>query len=494
MGGVVDLDPVGARGGPALSASVTGGSFGTAAAAVRGRLDAPTSRLAAAATVQASAGDFSFQRNLTPAIPGGRWVDETRAGAASRLAAGLVHAVMDVPGGTVALTGLGAAAHRQVPGMVGFPTPGATDDTWRGLAGAVYHGAPTGPAALRLSARGWMGADGDAYDPGPTPTPAAGTAATSARTAVGAAVGARALVLGQVATAHLEATFEHLDTQATPAERASAALVLTDTAWLAGDRLAVDGALRLEAFTGHGLEALPSLGVRVRLGPGLRLEANAARAVRMPTLYELHADTALIRANPDLVPETAWTGDLAAVLHGAAGRLRVAVYASREHQLIAYELYPPLRLSPENLRDARIVGVEVGGHLALPLGFALDGAYAFTGATVLGDVPNESGRALPGRPPHRGLVRLAFHRGRIDAFIQGEAQAAYPRNRANTRFVPARLLFGLGARVRVWRGLTVAAEVDNLFDDQRLQDVFGYPLPGRGVRISLRYTLPGAQP
>jgi outer membrane cobalamin receptor len=91
-------------------------------------------------------------------------------------------------------------------------------------------------------------------------------------------------------------------------------------------------------------------------------------------------------------------------------------------------------------------------------------------------------------------VRLAFHRGRIDAFIQGEAQAAYPRNRANTRFVPARLLFGLGARVRVWRGLTVAAEVDNLFDDQRLQDVFGYPLPGRGVRISLRYTLPGAQP
>ncbi|MBT6630517.1 MAG: TonB-dependent receptor, partial [Gemmatimonadetes bacterium] len=64
-------------------------------------------------------------------------------------------------------------------------------------------------------------------------------------------------------------------------------------------------------------------------------------------------------------------------------------------------------------------------------------------------------------------------------------------DRANLRPIAARTIHGAGIRRQFGKGMSVAAEISNLTDNG-VADLWGYPLPGRSVSISLSVEHPSS--
>jgi len=69
-----------------------------------------------------------------------------------------------------------------------------------------------------------------------------------------------------------------------------------------------------------------------------------------------------------------------------------------------------------------------------------------------------------------------------------DAQSEQALNRSNTASLAPRAFVGAALAYTLRPGLELSAEARNLLDDQRQQDLFGYPLPGRAFRVTLQYT------
>ncbi|RMG20218.1 MAG: TonB-dependent receptor [Deltaproteobacteria bacterium] len=498
------MEPIGAVGsgasGPCLSLTLEGGSFGTVAGALTAQGTAGSWQVAGGVDLRRSDGDFLYARDLTPNLPDDPWVVEQRRNNASAAATVLVDAVRSGDEGRTRITVLGHRGERGAPGLVGYPTAGATSEATRLAAGLETAGrSSAGPLALTT----WLSYDAQAYDPGEDPAPGAGSAAAYGRSTVGAqlvqhvARGPHHLRLGlRGETESLEISQARRWTRV-PA-RAAAALYGAET-YALGPAWTLLGALRIEAWSDGPLWLSPRLGARYDppRAPGeagFALFANLGQGVRMPTLFERYGESAFLRPNPELRPERAWTVDLGAEWRGLPGggvglSLRGALFASLYEDLITYELFPPFRLKPFNTRSARILGAEVEASLSWgPLRAWL--AYAFTEARALSGSPWEAGRALPYRPPHRGSGGCVLSVWRLEIFTEAEGQSTYARNRTETLFVPGWITLATGLRLRLTERFEFSAVVENLLDDQRRQDVFGFPLPGRSFLASLRFTPP----
>ena len=63
------------------------------------------------------------------------------------------------------------------------------------------------------------------------------------------------------------------------------------------------------------------------------------------------------------------------------------------------------------------------------------------------------------------------------------------RNQFDSAFLPAQLFFNAGIGARAYGPLWLDLEVKNLLDDQTLEDLFQYPLPGRSIALIARARL-----
>ena len=481
LGGVIRLEPLRPTQAPWLRAHLTGGSLGTAALALSAATRGRPWTVAAGVDLRASEGEFVFERDRTPNLPSDPWSSELRTNNDSQGLTFLGNALYTGDGARTRFLLLAHAGNRGVPGMVGYPTPGARSATQRLLAGFERRSPALGGA---LVGRGYVSNTAYAYDPGESPAPAAGPALWSDRTVAGLEVH-----LGRMLGAHfmrlaLSGEAESLLTGTAPWARADAAISMSDTLEISRE-LTAFAALRLEGWTSGTALLSPRLGLRYVPSHPWSLFANLGRATRMPTLFELYGESALLRPNPELRPERASTIDIGATYRDGHLDLRLTIFASLYEDLISYELYPPLRLKAFNVRGARILGVEAEGRFDLsPLKISL--AYTYTDARAFSPRTWEDGAPLPYRPPHRLSTRATLSIWRLELFAEVQAKSATPRNRTATLFLPEYTSIGAGARLSFPTGFEVRLAGENLLDDRRRQDVFGYPLPGRTLLVSVR--------
>jgi outer membrane cobalamin receptor len=260
------------------------------------------------------------------------------------------------------------------------------------------------------------------------------------------------------------------------------------------------------------ITAMPRGGVLWRPVPVLAIKANAGRYLRPPDFTELFGDRGTIVGNPDLQPERGTQIDLGArvVLDGPiTAIIEVAGFHNRSENMIAFVQNSQQTMRPINLGQASLMGLEAAARLVL-----FDWVESHTSATrTWSENQSEAkayrGNQLPGVPQWEVHQSTALtlgpwaRMGHSLSYTDGNYW-----DRTNWYRAAPRTIHGLFARARpLPGGPELEMEVRNLFDHlvertprnpldpqdkamvlQGLDDFHGYPLAGRTVLFSLRWS------
>ena len=261
----------------------------------------------------------------------------------------------------------------------------------------------------------------------------------------------------------------------------------------------------------------PRLASLVFLREDVTLKGSGGRYARLPTLLELFGDRGYVLGNPELQPESGFSGDLGVVFApGSAGHgvdrlhAEVAGFALRPRHAIVFAAQNGLVSRARNLEGADIRGLETALSLRLWRTLTVAGNYTLTGSRVRSSEVL-AGNRLPQRPRHRLYGRAELARRWLDrlAVLWGEVSVASGTflDEANLYELPARTLASAGLKHELGRGLLLGLEVANLSDERveylalrpppspelasvprAVSDYFGYPLPGRAFYARLEWT------
>ncbi len=307
-----------------------------------------------------------------------------------------------------------------------------------------------------------------------------------------------------------------------PAVRGLFALAVADELSLLDDRLVLYGGVRLDLrasalLVGSNGAALPDqdrfdwfLSPRVNLRwvahKHVTLRASVGRYVRFPSLLEQFGDGAFLLGQPTLRPESSWGGDLAATLRGKTrriqGGLELSLFGRRSTDLIAY-VPGGTTVSPINVGDAQVLGVEARGDLQLAGLVDLACAYTYLDARDHTAGAPSDGKRLAGRAPHALDLRVGLRGGPFRLAYELDFLSSVPRDSLTLNELPPRVLHGLSASYHAGR-FELLVEVRNLADTRVVQlplggsaragetapyalvDFYNFPLPGRAIYATAR--------
>lgn len=222
---------------------------------------------------------------------------------------------------------------------------------------------------------------------------------------------------------------------------------------------------------------------------GIRLHGSARSSFTPPAMADqFFRQGVAVEPNPELrgerVPlelEVGATARLAWPLRTDAG---VTLFRGDVRDMIVWA--PDFRFvwRPRNT-DVRRWGGEAWTEVALLPGLRARASYAL--AAVIYDSPGSSGAQLAYRPRHTGHVALEASRGDWRASLTSDYTGErYPTAARVNRLSPywrTGLSAGREWRLGDWRG-ALSLNVDRLLD-QRDSMIFGYPEPGRTLRLRL---------
>jgi iron complex outermembrane receptor protein len=242
--------------------------------------------------------------------------------------------------------------------------------------------------------------------------------------------------------------------------------------------------------------ALPilRLGLLRGFGPDAALRGNVGYYARIPSFLELYGYNRGVLGNPTLVPERGLNADLGvsgrrAGAHGEVAASATA-FAARVTDLIAWEVFGA-QMRAENVASARVLGLELELR-ARARSLAVVAQGTFTDARDEGPIAADHGHQLPHHPRAHGYGRLEWRRplarGGLVAGAYADLDATAGDYWTSSGPLPARALVGLGAALeRPASGLRLVASVLDV-GDSRVQDVPGYPLPGRSLLVTLEWS------
>jgi vitamin B12 transporter len=274
-----------------------------------------------------------------------------------------------------------------------------------------------------------------------------------------------------------------------------------------GERVSVLGAVAVErdatssASTERGATVLSPVfrwGLLATLTDWLEARANVGHYARTPTLGELYGVSANVHGNAALRAERGPSADLGLRFQGSTRSVRVQAdvfgFGREASQLIAYRQTGPGSISPYNVGQARIFGLESA------LALELFGCVLVRGAASLLDPKNVTkGRAernpiLPfrsrlvvsteaelfARAPGRALP---FER--LAAGARVLHRASKYADSAGLLIVPHQTVLDLqGSALLRGQALALRASVRNVLDATEL-DAVGVPLGGRSFHLSV---------
>jgi outer membrane cobalamin receptor len=489
LGGALELLPRVARTRWTGGVEASGGSFGTARLALDTAMPLASGTALVALQGDRTSGKFQYARQLTPEIPDAPYYGFDRENADATRGSALVRVSQEIgPDTGVDLLLQGSGGIRGLPGPATQPTPRSRQFDAGGVGGLRLRGASedlgwsirASGRLDRIELRGvHTSADCEDGAPGcPRIDQRSSSAKVEGELVVPFAGGdaIRLLVAGGGEWVH--------GTDAGARRReVLAATVSSDLRLPAGFLLFP--AVRLDRIGG---DAGISPGLSAQWQPAashpLALRAAWGLSFRSPTFSELYLERGGVSPNPSLQPERAWSVDAGVDWRVQLLTLSGSVFWSGYRDLILYRLFPPARVKPFNVGEARIAGIELQAIVPLPGRLLAQISYSFLNAVNRAD-----GHALPYRAPHRLFTRLAHRGDRVEGYGEVSFASAMPRNDFDTAFVGSQVLLNAGIGVRAIGPVWIDVEAKNLLDDRTYEDVFQYPLPGLSIAVIARARL-----
>jgi iron complex outermembrane receptor protein len=247
-----------------------------------------------------------------------------------------------------------------------------------------------------------------------------------------------------------------------------------------GERVQVDGALRLDRYSQFGASWNPSAGIGWWISDDVHLRVSAGRAFRVPTFTERYYSDPANLARADVGPETAWAGEGGAdVLLGDGWMLKATVFGRADSDVIDW-LRPTVadRWQTYNVRDVDTLGVEVGVQKTFAGGAFM--TAQFTGVDLDAAAVTQLSKYVLDYAPRSFTVAGLLP-------LPGALHVA-PRIEYRRRSRPAGtsdyVLVDARVSRRIGRMGDVFIEGSNLFD-REYQEIAGVAMPGATVAIGL---------
>ncbi len=223
---------------------------------------------------------------------------------------------------------------------------------------------------------------------------------------------------------------------------------------------------------------------------GLKLRANAGRAFRFPSLYELFGDSAYVRGNPALKPEKGFSYD--AGFEGCYGDDNLWIsggsgFFYQDAKNLIQFARSTVFSQAENAGNAIIKGVESSLTAGAWKTVRFYGSHTWLDTHIYSSSnPARAGKKSPNHPPNQWTMKGTVYRDRMagwadhaEIWTELDFTASHFIDGANLTTSPARQILGIGAELRTFGDrLTITLEAKNLTDEEVI-DVVGFPLPGR---------------
>ncbi len=528
LGGTLVLDPPSARSPARSEVWAAAGSFGSRRLRVGDvRGDPDGVRVATALSASRGGGEFEYLDRLAT-FQTGDDVFTTRRNAGHAAVAGLASVAIPIraTGGALTITNLAQARRQELPGAARFTTPLQRLDSSR-LVSVLELTLPASRDGT-FGVRGWGRREGLAITDAPTAR-FSPSSTDDAIIAAGGSVGWRgrpttssSLELRIDGSAERFAPGAWVGLAPPPAARRASAGVALDASTRVADVMTLAASARGDTWvdavddaSGTRDEQRPTahLGIEAPLGPVV-LATHGGFVTRRPSFVERYGNRGGFIGDPALAPESAFAADLGARFARRLGRLRVELEASGfgtwAEQLITFvPVGANGAFKATNIGRARLVGIE---SVIRAAAFGFDTRVSHTALTTANQsecrfVAGSCERPeLPGRPTHDVVFDVSWTRGPVRLRYGLDAVAGIYVDTSNDVEVPARVLHGAGAMLAVpgVPGLSVTADVRNLLDVRvgeyvgalgrvraPIGDLFDYPLPGRNVLFSVRWTTEG---
>ncbi len=524
LGGVLAIDPPSPAIGERTETWAAAGSFGALKLRLGDLRRVGPAELGTGFFASRSDGDFTYPLQIPEGT--GPVVDHLRTNAGQIVVGGIEHATIAFPWGSVGALIFADTRRLGVPGTAEAPTRFPWLSTSR-VVPAVDVSVRTG-AAGAVHLLGWGRVEtSDLHDPLGELDATHASVTGSVDEAAGLSVSWRgrphpSITLTPVVDAQAERFLPSATTGGLlsgPASRLAAGAG-ADVEWRPSDRLTVSASGRVDArrddASGEALDGTPlgvtgsvmptgHAGASYRFADAAVVSAHVGALGRPPGFQELYGNGASLLANPALAPERAVSAD--AGVHGDAGDGRVAFgyevvgFVTSASDLITLSPVGRGTFRATNVDRALLGGAEVTASLRAR---ALRTQVTYT---LLLTEDRATGRPLPGRPAHDLAYDAAYGVGPVRVRYGLDLLAGVTYGSAAGIALPAHALHGVGASLDVpgVRGLRVAVDVENLFDLRTLyldssslgrpivfplSDFLGFPLPGRTVWATVRFTYP----
>lgn len=237
----------------------------------------------------------------------------------------------------------------------------------------------------------------------------------------------------------------------------------------------------------------------------LEFKSNIAKQYRIPSFLELFGEVGTIIANDSLKPERSENADAGITGKYKNGELKsnitISYFRKRIKDMILFIPNSQFTLRPENIDSARIDGAEVS-HKTEYKGWKFLLEYTYQEAINTSPAPYLNGKYLPLRPKHEISGTIAYRGKTWELGFEGVYVGAVFKDRTNeyVNYQPARPIWNAYLTLVLYssteeedpnkkgekapKELLLSIDLRNM-GDKRVEDIVGYPLPGRNWFITL---------
>ncbi|EPG73784.1 TonB-dependent receptor [Leptospira fainei serovar Hurstbridge str. BUT 6] len=238
----------------------------------------------------------------------------------------------------------------------------------------------------------------------------------------------------------------------------------------------------------------------------LDLKANIAKQNRIPSFLELFGEVGTILPNDSLKPEKSTNVDAGFSTKYTNGNLKtqgsVSYFRKRISDMILFIPNSQFTLRPENVDSAKIDGTEIS-HKTEYKGWKLLIDYTYQQAINMSAAPYLRGKYLPLRPRHEISSTVGYRAKRWEGGVELVYVGAVFKDRTNEyiNYQPARQIWNLYLTIVLYSSpieesprdpktdkapeeLLLSFDLRNV-GDKRVEDIVGYPLPGRNWFVTL---------
>jgi len=239
----------------------------------------------------------------------------------------------------------------------------------------------------------------------------------------------------------------------------------------------------------------PRVGARWDPHPNLTFKGNIGTYFRPPTFEELFGGSGFTLPNATLEPETGVNRDVGFLVHGLQARglrrldLEYAYFRNNSDDLILLIGTGNRIPTPRNIDKARVSGHELRLAAELPAGVSLEANYTRQDSENRSRIGDLRGNDLPSTPQDEVFGRLGVDRQRWSIAYEVEYRSSVFLDPANDplKRVPNHTTHDASLSLFPFAGdFAIKLEVDN-FTDERFNDVYNFPRPGRAFYVTVSY-------